>query len=256
MGINKVVFYGNTLVDLTKLTVEENSLLKNYKAIDRAGDEITGRIPVYTASVRYSQEGNRLFLPEGCYRVKSSSDYTGEIELHLSDAGVPTFSATRLDANTIRVFAEFERGGCVASGKKYTEVIDVRTLMPTDWEVDVLSIAYPVGSIYMSLNDTDPAELFGGTWERLKDTFLLAAGDTYAAGSEGGEAEHALTIDEMPSHNHGFKVRSNALGSGSTYARIASDGTATNNVVTDEGGGVAHNNMPPYFAVYMWKRTA
>ena len=61
---------------------------------------------------------------------------------------------------------------------------------------------YPVGSIYISVNSTSPASLFGGTWEQLKDRFLLSAGNTYTAGSTGGEANHTLTVDEMPSHSH------------------------------------------------------
>ena len=68
--------------------------------------------------------------------------------------------------------------------------------------VEAINQMYPVGSIYMSVNDTNPHDLFGGTWEQIKDRFLLAAGDTYAAGRTGGEAQHKLTVDEMPSHNH------------------------------------------------------
>ena len=59
---------------------------------------------------------------------------------------------------------------------------------------------YPVGAIYISTISTSPASLFGGTWEQLKDRFLLGAGDTYAAGATGGEAAHALTVNEMPPH--------------------------------------------------------
>jgi hypothetical protein len=65
---------------------------------------------------------------------------------------------------------------------------------------------YPVGSIYMSVTNTNPQLLFGGSWEQIKDTFLLAAGETHTAGSIGGEAEHKLTIDEMPSHAHRLKT--------------------------------------------------
>ena len=63
---------------------------------------------------------------------------------------------------------------------------------------DIINIVYPVGSIYMSVNDTDPSLLFPGTWERIKDRFLLASGDTYSAGSTGGEATHVLTVSELP----------------------------------------------------------
>ena len=62
--------------------------------------------------------------------------------------------------------------------------------------------AFPIGSIYLSVNSTSPASLFGGTWEKIKDKFLLASGDTYSAGATGGEATHTLTIEEMPSHSH------------------------------------------------------
>ena len=65
---------------------------------------------------------------------------------------------------------------------------------------------HPVGSYYTSDKDTEPAEIFGfGTWERVKGVVLLGADeDSYPAGSEGGEAEHTLTVEEMPSHTHGL----------------------------------------------------
>lgn len=116
--------------------------------------------------------------------------------------------------------------------------------------------AYPVGAIYLSVNSTSPATLFGGTWERLENRFLLGAGSSYTAGATGGEATHTLTIDEMPSHNHGFKRTTSATASGSNFARMASNGDAVTDLITNTGGGQAHNNMPPYLAVYMWKRTA
>lgn len=61
---------------------------------------------------------------------------------------------------------------------------------------------YPVGSIYMSVNSTNPSNYFGGTWEQIKDRFLLACGSTYSNGSTGGETTHTLTVNEIPSHNH------------------------------------------------------
>ena len=115
---------------------------------------------------------------------------------------------------------------------------------------------YPIGAIYLSVNNTNPADLFGGTWEQIKDTFLLAAGDTYSAGSTGGEATHTLTVDEMPSHNHGFKTIEKKAASGTNYSRFASDGDAVGSVITETGGGQAHNNMPPYLAVFMWQRVS
>ena len=126
-------------------------------------------------------------------------------------------------------------------------------------------IIYPVGSIYMSVAETEPAVLFGGRWERLKDRFLLAAGDSYPAGQTGGEAEHVLKTDELPSHSHGLNgwaLGMNGVGGTRTYA-LAKPWTEYNNfeengeqTIQSTGGDLAHNNMPPYLAVYMWKRVA
>ena len=121
----------------------------------------------------------------------------------------------------------------------------------------IVDLIYPVGSIYMSVNAASPATLFGGTWAAIEDRFLLAAGSTYTAGDTGGEAEHTLSVTEMPKHRHSVPYQSGST-LGSTYARLPLfNGTATGNVQAAEaGGGGAHNNMPPYLAVHMWKRTA
>lgn len=125
---------------------------------------------------------------------------------------------------------------------------------------NILSKVYPVGSIYMSLSSTDPKTLFGGTWERLKDRFLLAAGDRYSAGETGGEATHTLTKDEMPSHNHYAAINGGTDSYGQNRTTISSfaikaQGYTDSSTIFATGGGNAHNNMPPYLAVYMWKRT-
>lgn len=128
---------------------------------------------------------------------------------------------------------------------------------------------YPVGAIYLSAAATSPASLFGGTWERLKDRFLLGAGDTYDAGSNGGEAEHTMTLAEAPSHYH----LSYVLGLGGTnntppyflafnqsaYSYNYANGVGSTTAVPStsiDGEGQPHNNMPPYLTVYMWKRVA
>ena len=119
---------------------------------------------------------------------------------------------------------------------------------------------YPVGSIYMSIFDTSPASLFGGTWERLKDRFLLAAGDTYEALTMGGEAEHTLTVDEMPKHNHDFQASYSDIATGSEVnGKILAGGDYNSWLwnfakTNDSGWNAPHNNMPPYLAVYMWAR--
>lgn len=122
---------------------------------------------------------------------------------------------------------------------------------------DLLNLIYPVGSIYMSVQDVSPATFIGGTWERLKDRFLLGAGDTYTAGNTGGEATHVLTINEMPSHTH--KLDRGNYGNLRREEIAYSNGESVQSDswgVQNTGGGQAHNNMPPYLVVYMWKRTA
>lgn len=129
----------------------------------------------------------------------------------------------------------------------------------------VLDKVYPVGAIYMSVNSTNPKTLFGGTWVQIKDRFLLAAGTTYKAGTTGGEATHALTMGEMPEHTHPMY----AANGGSSDTWTPSEGTYLVDSVTSTkntwwarlgmnsaGSGAAHNNMPPYLAIYVWKRTA
>lgn len=131
-----------------------------------------------------------------------------------------------------------------------------------------LEDVYPVGAIYMSAAAANPGTLFGfGTWEQIKDVFLLAAGDTYAGGSTGGEATHSLSQAEMPAHYHTIYYGNN---SGEYYtaaigfpAVMTSNGTNVTKSwgaemcrTADKGDGEAHNNMPPYLTVYAWKRTA
>ena len=122
----------------------------------------------------------------------------------------------------------------------------------------VFDMVYPVGSVYVSVNSTSPATLFGGTWVQIKDKFLLSAGDTYKAGATGGEATHVLTVDEMPRHNHSID-NLNASGSTTPYMTVQAQekkGYGGNVQTFFTGGGQAHNNMPPYIVVYIWQRTA
>lgn len=150
---------------------------------------------------------------------------------------------------------------------------------------------YPVGSIYMSVNSTDPGTLFGGEWQRLTDTFLLAAGSTYAADdgthttATGGAATHVhatkghkLAANEsgVPAHSHqilnsaimynnassvttrmatsgsGTKISANTNLGYSTYDNTAAAASKAH----DHGNTEDGSSMPPYLPVYMWKRTA
>ena len=108
----------------------------------------------------------------------------------------------------------------------------------------------------MSVNETDPKDLFGGTWERIKDAFLLACGDTYANGATGGESEVTLKIEQIPSHAHTVKgtVGAGGYAEGVGFANSPTPGYTSWVGMSAVGGGKPHNNMPPYLAVYIWKR--
>ncbi len=120
---------------------------------------------------------------------------------------------------------------------------------------------YPVGAIYISVNSTNPGTLFGGTWERIEDRFLLASGSTYANGTTGGSATHTLTVAEMPSHGHNLQFHS-AQGNVEPGKGVPFTGNGNSFIGGDArgiqptGGGQPHNNMPPYLAVYVWKRVS
>lgn len=109
----------------------------------------------------------------------------------------------------------------------------------------------------MSVNSTNPSQLFGGTWVQISGRFLYCTNNSM---DTGGEATHKLTINEMPSHTHSVAtVYPFAFGGMRTAVANSSSSDRTGtayDVVDSTGGGQAHNNMPPYFTVYCWYRTA
>lgn len=147
-----------------------------------------------------------------------------------------------------------------------TDMVTLRRL--SLFKSELLKAIYPVGSIYISVSNSPPSELFGGTWEQIKDTFLLSAGDTYTAGATGGEATHTLTASEIPDHKHYIAATSAGIHDIPAWTLQLMSGTYTSKSEdqTDVGCGYsagvvephgsAHNNMPPYLAVYVWKRVA
>lgn len=134
-----------------------------------------------------------------------------------------------------------------------TEHIGDTTFTGAAGGAGLLDFVYPVGSIYMSVNATDPGTLFGGTWQQIKDRFLLACGDTYANGATGGEASVKLAFENYMSYawNAGMTMPSTdvntAFNSGSNLGI---------QIKYSDNINVPHNNMPPYLAVYVWQRTA
>lgn len=199
--------------------------------------------------------------------------------------------------STAAVLMDFKGGGKGIAIGKVSEA-DNTFEISDKWDMKVygkllkqliLDSTYPVGSIYMSVNSTSPATLFGGTWSQLQNRFLLGAGSSYTAGNTGGAATVTLTTAQMPAHTHTFtgssattssdshthtvpNTKGDNSGSGNKCESWSSASASGRTVTTSSdshthtvtakgtnantGGGGSHNNMPPYLVVYMWKRTA
>jgi len=147
------------------------------------------------------------------------------------------------------------------------------TLSNKQWyhEATFFDKIYPIGSVHITTNSVNPSNYFDGEWERIRDTFLLASGTTYENGATGGSAEVKLTASQsgVPAHNHTYahsdttyKLNttnrkpgtSTAVAYGTSITATANNTTKTSNDNTAQNASEAHNNMPPYLAVYMWER--
>lgn len=123
---------------------------------------------------------------------------------------------------------------------------------------------YPVGSIYMSVNATNPSELFGGTWVAWGSGRVPVGVDTSDSDfstieKTGGEKTHELSINEMPSHTHAnYAKRTNVTinSSGNTIISChrSNTGASTGDNIGKTGSNAPHNNLQPYITCYMWKR--
>lgn len=131
---------------------------------------------------------------------------------------------------------------------------------------------HPVGSVYITISSSfNPANHWGGTWSKIAEgQCLIQAGGDYTLGSTGGEAAHYLTGNEMPPHSHSagkvynYKLDNTGIVKsaidmyGEQFLHIDQTSSAASNIfhTNAEGGGASHNNMQPYLAVNIWKRTA
>ncbi len=263
------------------------------------GGRNTATIKGYWKSVGGSY-GEGVTLPFGAVglvtgdvEIAADRSYTAKIVVTDSLGNSTEFEENIPTEQVAFHLKEGGKGAAFGKAAEQDELLDVawdarfRENVQVDGALQVggkslLDMVYPVGSIYLSVSGTDPQTLFGGTWARLEDVFLLAAGAKHAAGSTGGEEAHTITEGEMPSHgNHLMQgrmyqeladnasndssYRSNTLYLGKNV--FASTGNFNRGwkdwnggemypAGTLKGGGNPHNNMPPYLAVYTWKRTA
>lgn len=116
---------------------------------------------------------------------------------------------------------------------------------------------YPVGSVYICYSHVSPADLFGGTWVRIENAFLWGVDSKGTIGQTGGAKTHTLTLDEIPAHSHG-SVYSQHVDATKLYPWLTTSSSPPSLAygAVPAGGGAAHNNMPPYVQVSIWRRTA
>lgn len=147
---------------------------------------------------------------------------------------------------------------CILNGTALT-VYTVPTVDMDSIKIQVMQTIYPVGSIIINENPTNPATTFGfGTWERIQGQFIFGADATHALNSTGGSETVTLTTEQIPAHNHrptGWTYQFQQGSSGYCLSESSSVDNWTQNT-TNAGGGQPHNNMPPYIAKYIWRRTA
>lgn len=127
---------------------------------------------------------------------------------------------------------------------------------------NILDTIFPVGSIIIKADNNDYSNWLGFTWERTlvgRVAVGIDSSDTDfdTVGETGGEKTHKLTIQEMPSHNHGiYRSGGQTAGYGSVFQNSSTQSETASNLITNTGGGQAHNIMNPYQVVAYWKRTA
>lgn len=123
---------------------------------------------------------------------------------------------------------------------------------------------HPVSSLYISDNATSPAELYGGTWERIEGRFIMGASDTYPAGSTGGSATKTIAKTNLPNEKLDVMTLYTKGSEGSTFDVVSityehSDGSGNfsrTGQTSPLGAGTPLNILPPYYSMYIWRRVA
>lgn len=217
----------------------------------------------------YRERGTDSYLTLGDYAQNMlygtfDANKSFDVKAVLTDGIHTTEYETVVPSNNICIHIN-DRGngiglGCISDKQNAVEIAP-------NWDLylkgkNILDWVYPLGSIYVSRNNTSPQSLFGGTWKALEARFLLGASSNYPAGSMGGNFTHTLKINEIPRHRH----TGNSIfeGSSANYpqftgqyvTKVWKTAYGVQDIGSYVGDSDAHNITPPYYSVYMWERTA
>ncbi len=227
-------------------------------------------------------EENKIFLSNAMYynhKLKNDGEFSLD-DIYFKDAFTKTEDKLNLEVNNANVDCIKSKNNKFSLDSEGNLIVNsITTALASDPSINkenICNLIYPVGSIYMSVNSTSPETLFGGTWKQIKARFLLGQGanetnttnywGTYNAGTcdfpngeMSGEPYHTLSLNEIPSHAHNVGCPNFwDWGTGGDRYKVDGTGGYTLGVPNGfyQGGGQAHNNLPPYLVVYMWKRVS
>lgn len=209
-------------------------------------------------TVDFSSLANKYSVIYHAHIFEADTEETFDVEVVATDRhNVTTRSTLGSTAFTLMDWHASGTGiafGMVSQKENTMEIaLDVEFLGKVSGTI--FAAVYPVGSIYLAFNHTDPGTLFPGTtWERIENVFPWFTGGTGTIGQTGGEREVTLTANQIPSHNHGGTYTN--AGAARTHSWLASGGSSMGFDTVNTGGGEAHNNMPPYIQISAWRRTA
>lgn len=209
-------------------------------------------------SVTYPKDNdlNRLFINSSIFnRNKELNNDFGLDDIYFKDAFTKMGDELNEEIDNLNVKCITSKNNTFSLDSQGNLVVNSITSNSGGSSLSLLDV-YPVGSIYMSVNNVSPSTLFGGTWAKIEDKFLLASGSTYINESTGGTSTNTLVESNLPGR---AMVRMSV--SGTKYGCNCNVGITNSwaNICMADGGfthSQSINNMPPYLVVNIWKRTA
>lgn len=204
------------------------------------------------------------------YKLNNPNDFSLN-DIYFKDAFTKTEDNLNLEIDNLNIGCITSKNNKFSLDSEGNLVVNSVTTLLGNNNQSVLDLVYPIGSLYLTVDDKNPTTLFGGTWEQIKDRFLLGAGDNYENGSVGGEATHKhiaenmramigaetglantinyVGVDPIDPNNGTSRVGSYSI-TGSYYT----NGRSFSHWTPVVGYTSTDSNMPPYLTVYMWKR--
>jgi hypothetical protein len=222
-----------------------------------------------TANITLTKGTKKESTSQFAFIIESAAapvDYFSDYEMNYYEDVISRIENMMLDAADIQSYAT---AAAQSASAAQTSAAQAQAIA-----MDGARACFPVGTILMTTENVNPSTYIGGTWVALNDVFLFAASETHPAGETGGSETVALKTAQMPRHNH-FVIN---MSKGTTspdylhtvarsdfehsqwenarYQLYGVDAEANSGKSSYVGSGTAHDNMPPYLAVYVWKRTA